>query len=174
MSQKSQTQGYAQAIYALALEGWQRQLLAVQEKLAASPDVIAQLDNTQTPFADRQKNLNRLLPDDLSQQGRNFFYTLLKNGDLDLLDDIVASLTRLAEKGPGVEVATVTTAMPLSETEKAKFRQKLAAKYGDTLEVDFVVDAAILGGVVIQAGDQIIDGSVASKLNAVQERLGAV
>lgn len=173
MSQKSQTQGYAQAIYALALEGWQKQLLAVQDKLAASPDVIAQLDNTQTSFAERQKILDRFLPDDLSQQGRNFFYTLLKNDDLDLLGNVAASLTRLAEKGPGVAVATVTTAVPLSEAEKTRFRQKLAAKHGDTLEVDFAVDAAILGGAIIQVGDQIIDGSVASKLNAVQERLGA-
>ena len=174
MSQKSQTQGYAQAIYALALEGWQRQLLAVQEKLAASPDLIAQLDNRQTPFAERQKTLDGLLPDNLSQQERNFFYTLLKNGDLDLLADVAASLTRLAEKGPGVEVATVTTAVSLSDAEKAQFRQKLTATHSGELEVDFTVDAAILGGVIVQIGDQIIDGSVASKLNTVQERLSAV
>lgn len=174
MSQKSLSQEYAQAIYALALEGWQQKLIAVQETLAASPDLLAQLNNTRTAFAKRQEALDGILPADLSEQMRNFFYTLLKQGDLELLADIAASLTRLATKGPRAEVATVTTAMPLSEAEKEQFQAKLSAKYGENLTVDFVIDEAILGGAIVQVGDQIIDGSVANKLNAVQERLSTV
>ena len=173
MSQKSLAQEYAQAVYALALEDWQKSLLAVQEKLAGSPEALSQLSDMQTPFAKRQEQLDRLLPDDLPEHVRNFFYTLLKNGDLSLLADVAKHLTRLARRGPGVEVATVTTAVPLTDQEKAQFQQKLAARHREELEIDFVVDKRILGGAIVQVGDQIIDGSVASKLNAAQERLNA-
>jgi len=173
VSQKSLPQEYAQAIYAIALEGWQKNLQAVQEKLAASPGFVAQLNDAQTPFAERQKKLETILPADLPSQGRNFFYTLLNNGHLNLLGDIASNLTRLATKGPEVEIATVTTAVPLSAAEKGEFQAKLAAGYDPNLEVDFVVDPKIIGGVVVQVGDKIIDGSVASKLEAAQERLSA-
>lgn len=174
MSQQNQAQGYAQAVYALALEGWQKTLASVGEKLAATPDIVAQLNNAQAPFADRQAQLDTLLPSDLSEQMRNFFYTLLKNGHLDQVSQIATSLTRLSEKGPGVEVAKVTTAVALSAEEQAQFKQKLTAQVDDSLEVDFAVDASILGGAIVQIGDKIIDGSVASKLNSIQERLKAI
>lgn len=171
MSQKSLSQEYAQAIYAIALEGWQKSLGVVHKKLAASPDLMAQLNNTQTPFTERQKQLDAVLPSDLTEQRRNFFYTLLKNGHLNLLEDIATNLTRLTAKGPGVEIASVTTAIPLSDDEKARFQAKLAARYGDNLAVDFVVDEKIIGGAIVQVGDKIIDGSLASKLDVAQERL---
>jgi F-type H+-transporting ATPase subunit delta len=174
MSQHNQAQEYAQAVYALALEGWQKALVAVGEKLAAAPDILAELNNTQTSFADRQAQLDALLPDALSGQMRNFFYTLLKNGHLDQVAHIARSLTRLTEKGPDLETAKVTTAVALSDDEQAQFRQKLAAQADDNLEIDFLVDASILGGAIVQLGDKIIDGSIASKLNSIQEQLKAI
>lgn len=174
MSQTSQAQGYAQAVHALALEGWQNALTVVHEKLAASSDVLAQLNDPQTSFAERQQQLDSLLPDDVTEQIRKFFYTLLQNGDLGLLGEVTSGLNRLATQGPGIQVATVTTAVALSDAEKAQFQQKLSAKAGESLDVVFAVNASIIGGAIVQIGDQIIDGSVASKLNAVQDRLSLI
>lgn len=171
MSQANLSQEYARAIYALALEGWQKALLAVQEKLDGSPDLNAQLADAQRPFAERQQQLDALVPADSPASMRNFLYTLLKNGHLSMLADVATGLTRLATKGPSVEVGVVTTAVPLSEAEKEQFQTKLSASYGDTLSLDFEVDESILGGVIVQVGDKIIDGSVAAKLESIREKL---
>ena len=96
---------------------------------------------------------------------------LLKNGHLHMLDQVATGLTRLATKGPDLQIAVVTTALELDDADQEAFRSKLAAKYGSQLEVDFKVDANILGGVIVQVGDQIIDGSVANQLGAVRESL---
>ena len=171
MSQANLSQEYARAIYALALESWQKALLAVQEKLDGSPDLVAQLADPQQPFADRQSKIDSLLPADVPGSMRNFLYTLLQNGHLNMLSEIATGLTRLATKGPSVEVGVVTTAVPLSEAEKEQFQNKLSASYGDTLSLDFQVDESILGGVIVQVGDKIIDGSVATKLESIREKL---
>jgi F-type H+-transporting ATPase subunit delta len=167
----SQTLGYARAIYQLALESWQKALMAVQEQLAADPDLLAELDDIQASFEARQKKLNAILPADMPDQTRNLFYTLLKAGDLHLLEDIAVNLVRLATKGSEVQLATVTSAIPLVEAEKERFRVRLAAKYGDNLVFEFKVDQQLIGGVVVQVGDKILDGSIATKLNSIRESL---
>ena len=174
MSQKSRSQEYARAVYELALEGWQKDLQAIQEKLSASPDLMKQLQDAGIDFATRQKALDGILPEDLSTQRRNFFYTLLKNGHLDIVQEIGANLTRLATKGPGVEIATVTTALELPEKDQESFRTKLVSQYGEHVDVEFNVDESILGGVIVQVGDKIIDGSLISKLNSAQQTLTAI
>jgi F-type H+-transporting ATPase subunit delta len=47
----------------------------------------------------------------------------------------------------------------------------LASRYGQDLSLQYKVDQAILGGLVVRVGDQVIDGSVASKLAALREQL---
>ena len=167
----TQAMAYARAAYELALEQWQKTLQGMQDKLAADPALLARLNDTQTAFETRQKQLDELLPPDVTAPVRNFFYTLLKEGHLNLVDDIAANLSRMVAGGPGIEFATVTTAIELTDAEKEAFRAKLAARYGEGLSVDFVVDKSILGGVVVQVGDKILDGSVATKLNTAREKL---
>ena len=91
-----------------------------------------------------------------------------------MLGGIASGLDQLASKGPQVQSALVTTAVALTDAEKEQFQTKLAAQYGDNLALEFALDKEILGGVIVQVGDKIMDGSVRSKLNAAQENLRAV
>ncbi len=68
-------------------------------------------------------------------------------------------------------VVRVKSAVPLTETEKEAFRTKLAQKYGEGLVLRFEVDEALIGGVVVRVGDQVIDASIASKLAALKQEL---
>ncbi|MBI3159022.1 MAG: F0F1 ATP synthase subunit B [Chloroflexi bacterium] len=74
-------------------------------------------------------------------------------------------------KGGKVEVAagegdaTVTSALPLTDTEKAALKKSLKG------EVTFKVDPRILGGLVVRVGDKVVDGSVAGKLDTMRQTL---
>jgi F-type H+-transporting ATPase subunit delta len=162
---------YARAVYETAISSWQDSLNAVSEKLATSNGLLAKLDDVQVKFTSRQAELDKLLSADTPQQVRNFLYTLMKAGDLHLVDGVAKNLGWLGSKGPQVQVAVVTTAISLTSSEQAEFEKKLQAKHGEEIVVDFKVDESILGGVIVQVGDQIIDGSVVSKLNTVQHKL---
>ncbi|MEW5958630.1 MAG: ATP synthase F1 subunit delta [Chloroflexota bacterium] len=163
---------YAAAVFSLALEKWLIALHAVQEKLADNPDLAESLQDKDRSFSDRQKQLDQLFPDDIDQAVRNFLYTLVKNGDIGLLKQVLLDLELMAQSGPQVQVALVTTAIALADSEKEKFRQKLRRQYGDNLEFVFRVDPSILGGAIVQVGDKVIDGSVATRLEAMNNALG--
>lgn len=163
---------YATAIFSLALEKWLTTLNVVAERLANNPSLAGNLQDSNRSFEERQKELDEIIPADSDQSIRNFLYTLLKNGDIDLLGQTLADLERMSRGGPQVEIAQVTTAIALSDGEKEQIRQKLKAQYGDNLEFVFNIDPAILGGAIVQVGDKVIDGSVATRLEAMSNMLG--
>ena len=172
MKAQTLSRQYATAVLSLALEKWLTPLNAVRDRLADSPNLAESLQDTGRSFSSRQKELDEIIPANSAQEARNFLYTLLKNGDIGLLGEVLADLERMSRGGPLVQVARVTTAIALSDSDKEKFRQKLRAKYGDNLEFAFHVDPAIVGGAIVQVSDQVIDGSVATRLEAMGNVLG--
>jgi F-type H+-transporting ATPase subunit b len=81
-----------------------------------------------------------------------------------LIDDFFAKVPKSAVNlGGQVEVVS---AMPLSESEQAKVKKEVGAN-----EVKFTVDPGILGGLIVRAGDRVVDGSVRSGLDELGSRL---
>jgi F-type H+-transporting ATPase subunit delta len=71
----------------------------------------------------------------------------------------------------GMSIATVTTAQALAPAQLERLRAGLAANYGRELRVNQVVDPSLIGGVRVQIGDDVIDGSVSSRLNELRLQL---
>ena len=63
----------------------------------------------------------------------------------------------------------MTSAQPMDAAELAKLRDSLRRRFGQDVEISTAVDAALIGGAVIDTGDVVIDGSIRTKL----ARLGA-
>jgi F-type H+-transporting ATPase subunit delta len=165
---------YATAAYQHTTGAWLSELNAVRDRLAADPDLLADLNNRELDFAERQARLNAILPPATRPDVKNFLYMLLREGHLGLLNEVIADLTRLVAQRPGVQVAHVTSAVPLTSDEQEALRQRAHARYGSEVELDFHVDPSILGGVILQVGDKVIDGSIAGRLTTLHERLAAV
>jgi F-type H+-transporting ATPase subunit delta len=68
-------------------------------------------------------------------------------------------------------VALVTTAIPLSDVEGERLRSALAGMYGHEVHLQVEIDATIVGGVVVQVGDEVLDGSVAGRLAEARRRV---
>ena len=81
MKAQELSQQYATAIFSLALEKWLSALSTVQNRLADNPKLAESLQDTDRLFADKQKDLDGIVPADSDQNVRNFLYTLVKNGD---------------------------------------------------------------------------------------------
>ena len=68
-------------------------------------------------------------------------------------------------------VATVTVAAPLSAAQQKRLESALSASYGTELNLNVEIDPSILGGVKVQVSGEIIDGSVAARLNQAKLQL---
>lgn len=110
---------------------------------------------------------NRLIGEALDEERQrrlvDEFFTGISAGRVQIIDE--------AELAVGDTKARVTSALPLTEEEKATLASNLAAQLGAEPEMEFDVDPAILGGLVLRVGDRVIDGSVAGKLETLRERL---
>ncbi len=91
------------------------------------------------------------------------FFTGISAGRVQILDE--------AELAVGEAKARVTSALPLTEEANATLASNLVAQLGTEPQLEFDVDPAILGGLVLKVGDRVIDGSVAGKLGVLRERL---
>jgi F-type H+-transporting ATPase subunit delta len=68
-------------------------------------------------------------------------------------------------------IATVTAAAPLSASQLTSLATSLAKVYGRELTLNLVVDPSIIGGLRVQVGDEVIDGSISSRINDVRLQL---
>ena len=80
-------------------------------------------------------------------------------------------MTRDTEPTSATMKVKVSSAVPLTKQEQAALRGKLEARFGQGLDLAFEVEPAVLGGVVVRVGDQLIDGSVKGKLDALAQTL---
>lgn len=68
-------------------------------------------------------------------------------------------------------IATIITAAPISAAQLERLRAGLAKSYGRELKLNLVIDPSILGGIRVQIGDDVIDGSVATRINDLRLQL---
>lgn len=88
------------------------------------------------------------------------------------LDDILEYFVTEVKKYKGIGVATVTTAVPLKEEQCKKIEQRLLDTTGyKTMEINYQIDVALIGGMVIRIGDRVVDSSISTKLNELQKEL---
>jgi F-type H+-transporting ATPase subunit delta len=171
VSAQARPQDYAAAIYDLAFESWTRQLTHVQQALNRDAALRTALGDPNKSSQDKLLLLSQAVPEGLSAEVRKFLGTLLEGGQLGQLDAIMAEFDRLVRRRPEHKTALITSAVALTEAEKESLRVRLADRYGPDLEIQYRVDASLIGGVRLRVGDQVIDGTVAGKLAALREHL---
>ena len=167
---------FAEAAFAVAqdaqqLDAW---LAALDQAAAVFENHAAALFLT-SPVVPAQKKravLSELLPSISPDVGR--FLAILAHRDrLELVPEIAQTFRRLLNEHRGIAVAQVTTAVPIDERQKATIASRLGQRVGKTVRVETRVDPEILGGVIAQIGDNVLDGSVRGRLERLRRALTA-
>ncbi|MGI9017456.1 MAG: ATP synthase F1 subunit delta [Euzebya sp.] len=84
-----------------------------------------------------------------------------------------AAVSETAEQR-GASVASVRTAKPLTDEQRDALSQALSARAGRPVDLKITVDPDLVGGLVVQLGDSVIDGSVAKRLTDLRSSLSSV
>jgi F-type H+-transporting ATPase subunit delta len=84
---------------------------------------------------------------------------------------LLSRATKIVADQRGRKVATVFAASPLGATQIDRLAAALSARYGSRVSINTVVDPAVVGGLRVQIGDDVIDASVSSRLADLRQRL---
>ena len=163
---------YARAAFSLArdagnLAPWS-DALAFAARIAGEPQVAALLGNPKLTDADA---VTLLSPDGADDNFGNLLALLADNRRLALLPEIAGLYEELRAEAEHVLKAKVTSATELPPGELDTIKAALKKRFGREVEIESAVDAALIGGAVIDAGDVVIDGSLRGKLSRLQTAL---
>ncbi|MGH8632934.1 MAG: F0F1 ATP synthase subunit delta [Burkholderiales bacterium] len=165
---------YAEAIFALAdtggaLDTWSR-TLAVMGSVAANPELRAATANPNFS-ADQVYGLFAGACGDLASEAQNLTRLLIENGRLAVLPEIREIYEALKNEREGVMDAIITSAFALDRGQLSALVAQLEQRFKRKVNPQVNVDAELIGGVRVKAGDEVIDGSVRGKLAAMAAAL---
>ena len=120
---------------------------------------------------EKATTFNEVCGDKFDAQAQNFIRVIAENDRLALLPDIFALFELYkAEQEKSIDV-DVTSAFALSDEQQDKLAKVLSARLGREVCLHAAEDATLIGGVLIRAGDLVIDGSVRGKIAKLAEAL---
>ena len=147
-----------------ALKVWSEMLQSAAQSVEQE-DMQAILNSTQVAPAQLNALMLEVCGGKLSVTAQNFFKLLVENKRLNVLPEILEMFETLrAEEEKSVDVV-VTSAFDLNEAQKQKIAAALKVRMGREIILSCETNRELLGGVVIRAGDKVIDGSARTRLS---------
>jgi len=166
---------YARAVFELAqgqgnLQAWEEQL-GLLAAIAADERVRAILADPRTDRAAKAGLVLDIAEGHLADEVRNFVQLLAENGRLPVLPAVYAEFAALKAETERRVVAQVVSFRKLTQAQEKQLLDALSARFGCEVDLESSVDESLLGGVVVRAGDLVIDGSVRGQLSRLAANL---
>jgi len=154
-----------------ALDDLEDGLFRFGRVVTGQPDLRAALASTSLPADRKQGLLDALLAGKVTPVTLRLISQMVthpRGRPLIVALDMCASI---AARRREQLIAVVRSAVELSEAQLTRLAEALAASYGRRVHLNVVIDPSVVGGISVQIGDELIDGTVASRLAAVRRKL---
>ena len=102
---------------------------------------------------------------------KSLFHLLFENKRFEILEAIAIEYSKLSDIMNGIEVAQVTTAIPMDTALEAKVLAKIATLSDKKITIENIVDASIIGGFILRIGDKQYNASVTNRLQVLKREL---
>ncbi len=166
---------YAEAVFGLALKQntLDRTLEDVQGlgQLFSKHTLAYLLREPKVPAQRKETALREALSARVLPTSLNLALLIVQRNLVTLMPNIATELQRMVFEHKNQAMAEVTTAAPMDDRQQALVKQALERRTGKTILLQTKVNPEILGGVVARVGDQVIDGSIQQRLQALKRQL---
>lgn len=167
---------YAEALLAVALAEGNAdrvtdELFQVARAVERSDELAAALSDQQLPAARRQQVVEDLLGQAADSTTVALVSLLVGVGRSNQIPAIVDAVVARAAQQSGADVAIVRSAVELTADQQQRLAAALSSNLGREVSVRVIVDPSVMGGIVTQIGDTVIDGSVRHRLNQLREAI---
>jgi len=163
---------YAKAVLSLATDqksadAINKDMKLIANTVADSKELSDMLQSPVIPSSIKKSTLLEVFKNS-DKTTNSLIDLLITNNRIDILGDVALKYNQLFDESKGIQVATVTTAVVLTEDLKKKVLAKAKALTGKDVEVENIIDESILGGFILRIGDVQYNASVANQLNKLK------
>ena len=168
---------YAQAVFETASEEnklteWS-EMLGLLSAVVADAQMKVVLGNPKMDAAAQSDFVLGVCGQALSETGNNLVKVLAEARRLAIIPEINRMYEQLRAEAEGVIEVGVTSAYELAPEQQATISEVMAKRLGRKVEIAHEVDESLIGGVVIRAGDTVIDASVRGRLKALATQMSS-
>ena len=165
---------YGQALYMLAVEeGVAREYAEVLDEIKAifqnAPEYLAMLSSPSISIAERLRAIDDVFLGKIPEHIVSYLKLLTEKGRVESLLSSIDEYNALLNASERVFSAKVTSANELSEEEKSGLINKLSLLKEGKVQAEYVVDASLIGGVIVEIDGTVMDGSLRRRLQQVKE-----
>lgn len=176
MTNEDTVRGYAQALLSVAeaeeaLDRVQDELYAFAKAVERNEDLREALTDAALPPERKKAVIDELLGERAHPVTATLVGFLVDAGQARLIGAIAEELAREAAHRSERTLAEVRVAVPLSDAKKSLLAEALERATGHPVELKVDVDPSVIGGVVARVGDEVFDGSLASRLTEAKQYL---
>ena len=167
---------YATALFEIAMENgqldaYEKEVKTLLEIIKNENELLQTLGHPHILAEEKIDLLEKIFASTLSKDILGLMVMVVRKSREAHLVAILEAFVAMAKEAKHIATATVTSAVPLTEEQKAKIVQKLTTSLGKAVELDTAVDPSLMGGLIIRVGDRVIDSSIAGKLNGLTSQL---
>ena len=165
---------YGTALFALSCEtqsqeSYASSLRSVCEVFEQNPEYAEFLSSPSVLLSERLASVDACFGDTEPEHVVSLLKLLCEKRRIFCLGEAVREFMALLDAAGRVSSAKVTSAVPLTDTEKQKLIQKLESLCGGRVNAEYFVDAAVLGGLVVEIDGKVMDGTLRQRLRNVKE-----
>jgi len=166
---------YAKAILSFALEQNKEvevnnDMLLIATTVEESKDLQLLLSSPIIKSELKKSAINEVFASKISSLTTGLINLLIDNKRLPIINDVAKKYTLLYDKLKGIEVAKVTTVIPLTEALNKQVLSKVKEITGKEATIENVIDPDIIGGFILRIGDVQYDASIANKLQGLKRQ----
>lgn len=168
--------GYATALFEVArvegsLDEVEDELFRFGRTLEGNDELRAVLTDEAVPVERRRGIVAELLGERASPVTANLVSLVVGAGRARQLPAIIDALVKRAAAEHERVVAEVRSAIPLDDDQERRLAEALGRATGKDIEVKVIVDPSVMGGILAQVGDTVIDGTIRSRLDQLRESI---
>lgn len=168
---------YGDALYELALErdmidSWTEEVHVLIKILSENTDFTKLMNHPKIVREEKEEIMERVFKGKMADELTGFLKIMIANDRYaDVIPTLEYYISRVKEL-KHIGIAYITTAVPMNEIQKSDIRQRLieTTQYVE-MEMNYEVDADIIGGIVIRIGDRVVDSSIRTKLYELSKDL---
>jgi F-type H+-transporting ATPase subunit delta len=166
---------YAKAAFALAeadsaLGRWE-DMLSLAAAIAGDETMAQLLGSPDLSRADAVSMITETAADAFDSRFRDFLSVLAVNDRLPLLPEITSLFRELRAEAEKRLRVRVVSAVPLDDDQAGRLKAALAQRFEREIELENEIDKGVIGGAVVYAGDEVIDGSLRGRLQKLSASL---